>query len=254
MADHHLPVHAITEYHTLRNWAISQDGIVFLSVKDDGSSVYFYRYMRIHKLKEDRRGNSHVSIQPNIKVNTKPEREGIWGWSTGAAVEMHPENMAVDALCSWISWGGDRSILEGSGASEVGTLEETSPACHFHMHFIRMEDPFPFPLTLDDSHNNNKGSWGLCGILLLSSWGADQCRDMDTDSLPLASVWQNNIPQVIWRKVLSKVLRKEWLLLEHCQNTDLWWPWSFFQQYKLGLQPSKKSLEILPALDGKAQD
>lgn len=104
----------------------------------------------------------------------------------------NPENMAVDALCSWIGWRGDRSILEGSGASEVETLGETSPACHFHMHFSRMGDPSPFPLTLGDSHNNNKGSWGPCGILFLSCWGADQCRDMNTDSLPSASVWQNN--------------------------------------------------------------
>lgn len=148
--------------------------------------------MRIHKLKEDRRGNSHVPIQTHIKVNTEPEREGFSGWNTGMAVEMNPENMAVDALCSWISWGGGRSILEGSGASEVGTLEESSPACHFHMHFRRMEDPPPFPLTLGDSHKNNEGSWGLFSSHPGGGRGCDQYRDMHTDSLPSASAWQNN--------------------------------------------------------------
>jgi len=71
---------------------------------------------------------------------------------------MHPENVSVDVLCSWNSWRGGRSILKGSGDSEVGTLEETSPACLFHMHFSRMEDPSLFTLALDGSNNNNERS------------------------------------------------------------------------------------------------
>jgi len=69
-------VNAITQFHALRNWAISQHGFIFLSVKDAGSYIYLYGYMRIQKLREDRRGNSHV-LQTHIKANTEPERKGI---------------------------------------------------------------------------------------------------------------------------------------------------------------------------------
>lgn len=82
--------------------------------------------------------------------------------------------------------------MDGPGASGLGTLEETTPACHFQMYFSRMEDPSHLPFTLDDSRNSNKGFRGLSGILHLSSWRADQCRHMDTNSFPLASVWQSN--------------------------------------------------------------
>lgn len=39
-----------------------------------------------------------MSLFRYVQVNTEPEREGIGSCSTGTAVEMHPENMDVDAL------------------------------------------------------------------------------------------------------------------------------------------------------------
>lgn len=170
--------------------------------------------MIIHKLQEDRRGNSHIFIQTHIKVNTEPERDGIWGWSTSTAVKMHPENMAVDALCWQISWRGDGSIAEGCGASEVGTLEETSPACHFHVHFSTMEDPPLFPLTLDDSHNSSEGSWGLSSSHAGGLIGAE----MDTDSLPSASAWQSNTSSDLEKGYVNSAQERvafAWTLSKH---------------------------------------
>lgn len=197
-------MHAITEYHTRRNWTISQCGIAFLSVKLNLNFIVLYSQCSILELIlcmslwifEDsqckgRHEEIQVSIQTHTNVYTEPHREGIWCWSIATAVEVHPQNMAVNVLWLQVSRGCD--ILEGFRSSEVGIVEETSPACHCHIHFSRMEDPSPFPLSLDDSHQNNKGPWGLCVIIFLSSWeAADHCRNTDTDSLLSASVWQDN--------------------------------------------------------------
>lgn len=91
------------------------------------------------------------------------------------------------------------------------------PACHFHMHFSRIEDLPLCPLALDDSHNNDEGSLDLCAILHLSSWGLIS-EEMWTLAVFLWLLYDRTVPQMIWRKVMSKVLRKEkeQPLLGHC--------------------------------------
>lgn len=137
-------------------------------------------------------------------------------------MEVHPTNVAVIVLCSWISWGCDSSILEGSGSSEVGTLEETSPACHCHMHFSRMEDHVLFLCVLMAHTTITKAP--EVSVTLSSSHPGEGLISAETWTLTvfLLLLYGRIIPQVIWMKVMSEVLRKEWLLFGHCQNTDLW--------------------------------
>lgn len=50
------------------------------------------------QIKEDRRGNSHLYFKHKLRLT--PDQGGNLSLSTGTTVEMSPEDMAIDDLCS----------------------------------------------------------------------------------------------------------------------------------------------------------